>query len=101
MDTERKKAEHTPGPWKFEDEYVRVEIGEDKGEPIADPYCRPTSETNPGEMEANARLIASAPELLEALGSAVSMLEGLGMDDGGNPDMDALRAAIAKAKGEK
>lgn len=56
------------------------------------------------EAHANARLIAAAPELLQAL---IVMVEQAGcyMDDGEASEeemraMDAARAAIAKAKGE-
>ena len=52
----------TQGNWKFENEYIRSEIGEI----IADPYCMETAKTTPNEMEDNARLIAAAPELLAA-----------------------------------
>jgi len=53
---------HTPGPWRFEDEMVRA--ADDAV--IADPYCEETANTRPGEMEANARLIAASPALLAA-----------------------------------
>ena len=55
---------HTPGPWRFQDEYVRASCldGDNAGNMIADPYVRATKDTRPGEMEANARLIAAAPE---------------------------------------
>ena len=60
------------------------------------------------EREANARLIAAAPELLEALREIVNGISG--RDCGGNPrtDIHALdwvdktaRAAIRKATGEE
>jgi hypothetical protein len=46
------------------------------------------------ENEANARLIAAAPELLEALKNAIEIIEGTGLD------ASIQRAAIAKATGE-
>lgn len=52
--------------------------------------------------EANARLIAAAPELLEAIRDllviANSRGTSLGLDEGG-PVLDKARAAIAKAEG--
>ena len=96
---------HTPGPWVFEDEFVRA------GDVvIADPYCEETASTRPGEMEANARLIAAAPELLEACEAAWPMLElACRCQDGtigSGPcaacrAVEIARAAIAKAKETK
>lgn len=62
-------------------------------------------ESGPGEGEANTRLIAAAPELLESLRQAVSSLEYLfvryGAPEGENSEMmKKARAAIAKATGE-
>lgn len=62
-------AQHTPGPWKFGKELgarsgewlVSFDAGS-KGRGIAIAETR----TGPGSEEANARLIAAAPELLEA-----------------------------------
>lgn len=83
----------TPGPWVTDDVYkddiaryvmsevlpfprtiARLELGQDRA-----------------EQEANARLIAAAPELLEALERYV--------DHFGDP-LKCARAAIAKATGE-
>ena len=47
------------------------------------------------ELQANANLIAAAPELLEALEVIIEDLE-----EGAKPRMKLARAAIAKAKGE-
>jgi hypothetical protein len=50
------------------------------------------------EAEANARLIAAAPELLEALVFVEERLTRSGYPDG--PNLQTLRTAIAKATGE-
>ena len=49
------------------------------------------------EVIANARLIAAAPELLEACKKAEGWLSGWASAE---PYIDVLRAAIAKATGE-
>ena len=93
---------HTPGPWTVSPDNSRVVQGE--GRRIALAYSHAIQ---PGAVgDANARLIAAAPELLEALEQAVRYLE--------HPDVTALpfalpvtnvsrvaRAAIEAAKGEK
>ena len=95
-------SKHTPGPWMY-DSYV----GED---PYDDPDCPfveigttrwvPNKVDVPAALEAwaNARLIAAAPDLLDALES-LELTAGLpAMQD--DPARVAARAAIAKAKGE-
>ena len=100
------ETKHTPGPWTVTADgagwyiecaperghsvaYIMAEIGEE------DP------DTSDDEKEANARLIAAAPDLLEALQWLVDILP--------DPDLDndelqrtwtrRARAAIAKATG--
>jgi hypothetical protein len=92
-------TQHTPGPWIYDDRYVNV-IAED-GRAIAG---RPAwSSLSPDSEEADARLIAAAPELLEACEAALFALDcainlqGLQLLI---PTADKVRAAIAKAKGE-
>lgn len=91
---------HTPGPWTAEsnDNTFQMDI-----EPsIATVYG------TGGELQATAALIASAPELLEALEDALFVLEWAAEDYQDNVDLrdraasrlPAVRAAIAKAKGE-
>jgi len=84
-------AQHTPGPWSFT---VSAESG---GNPSAWNIIAPcggvVAETGSGTDDANARLIAAAPELLAALQNILAA----------NPDLaevaDEARAAIAKATG--
>lgn len=82
-------TKHTPGPWRYEStsgsNYARIFLSADEG---ADDnlrgYCG----------EANARLIAAAPELLEYLQYAVWA----------HPELEKnekLMAVIAKATGKK
>lgn len=86
-------TKHTPGPWVidgFRDEHDlmtadRRMIAKING-------LRPAML----EDEDNARLIAAAPELLEAL---EAVLKAVGPYDSGLP-VEQIKAAIAKAKGE-
>lgn len=93
-------AKHTPGPWTWDDgsPWIYREINgatvarvaEDNGHMVAE-YRKPMP------MSANARLIAAAPDLLEACRAA---LEWLGECHKGTHQAeiaDELRAAIAKA----
>jgi len=89
---------HTPGPWKVDKELnsfrgqwlIAIDVG-DRGRGMA------VSETigGTGDERANARLIAAAPELLEALKEIESATV-----EGGNINGIAKKA-IAKATGEK
>lgn len=87
---------HTPGPWTVtEDSFVRQVEGTPRlyvASMVNIPYRCGGQE----EEVANARLIAAAPELLEALWSAENALE-----EGYEPTvvLRAVRAAIAKATG--
>jgi hypothetical protein len=91
-------AKHTPGPWIADGYNVRVR----NGRYIA--YTGP-SHTPPSEYpkqcaeedKANARLIAAAPELLEAL---ENLMETCEYGDHNADEYNAAVAAIAKAKGE-
>ncbi len=87
----------TPGPWQQHDaDYCPLEIWGNLDGPLEDGAIRGTeicTVADGPEAEANARLIASAPDLLAAL-------EGvLRVADRKTDEFDAARAAIAKAKG--
>ena len=90
-------AKHTPGPWRsrnrlgsgnWKDERS---IGVESFEWIIADVCGDIDHTD--EARANARLIAAAPDLLEALADLVE--NGLGTEA-----VKRARAAIAKARGE-
>lgn len=93
------KAEYTPGPWVIEtdtqepynkDAPIKVWVG-----PAlvysGDPYKMTA------EDDANARLIASAPELLEAL-EELLMAMNPSMIEWHSEEVGKARAAIAKAR---
>jgi len=91
---------YTPGPWK----------AFDNAGPKMQSYSQSSGVVNPGSTQiicgcfkdiggvevasANARLIAAAPELLEALEGVLQVA------DRATVEFDAARAAIAKARGQ-
>ncbi|HCF4362572.1 TPA: hypothetical protein NIE75_005283 [Pseudomonas aeruginosa] len=88
-------SKHTPGPWFINGherytKYVEARIGGGLVQEVA--ACGPTEK--PEQQEANARLCAAAPELLEALQACIQQITALCSAD----DVpDQARAAIAKA----
>lgn len=105
-------TQHTTGPWVYSPDEDGQPILGPHGERICDMDCVDLWEEAEGfeelpqslidenwedlsaEREANARLIAAAPDLLEAL---EAIFNGTGMT---GENMDLARAAIKKAKGE-
>lgn len=88
---------HTPGPWK------NKTFGEVKAKDDAFTVAQ-CMMGNLGEREANANLIAAAPELLEALKYAREEIALRVVEDGGTKysiqkACAKLDAAIAKAEG--
>ena len=90
---------HTKGPWVFHEEYEGPSWGVNYSV---------TRATNPLEdvaavvgTEADARLIAAAPDLLDALTECVALRRADNPADGWADAIDAARAAIARATGEK
>ena len=84
-------SKHTPGPWYNSDlRKGRMVFAKTDTRLVAD--CSDISVRTEGEEQANARLIAAAPELLEAL-------EYLMKHDNSEGWSNA-RAAIAKARGQ-
>jgi len=110
--------QHTPGPWSLGEscdhsvhgdfEVFGAEFGHYASGRVAvvdrraanGSYvesCNP--QTQRMTAEANARLIAAAPELLAAARMANQELLDLGVGSSASPAMQALWAAIAKAEG--
>ena len=91
-------TQHTPGPWTVTNSGLSIKSsGHSIHDRIADVYH---SEKSAEIDRANARLIAAAPELLEALKGTLAMLELLNAP-GTNDPIEArvfqARAAILKA----
>ncbi len=92
-------VKHTPGPWLNAGRGAGAHIHADKGE-IA--WLRSYMGIPDEEIDANAHLVAAAPDLLEALRDFASMkCETAGVEDleGGCCRTCRARAAIAKAEG--
>lgn len=92
-------TKHTPGPWHTGGYSSRIIYAGD-GFAVADATV--FHGRHEGEHEANARLIAAAPELLDVLQEVTRCLawheeqHGVGMD---RKAVESARAAIAKATG--
>ena len=95
----KQRAGHTPGPWEIIEGFISARFSDGEVYDICDPRCAPATPDLVGEMEANADLIAAAPDLLAALERAYAVLR----DDEGyrtyNPVMRKISDAIAKARG--
>ena len=96
---------HTPGPWQIKH---RVNIIGSTGRSVASAGGYTTNTDNGEhilENEANARLIAAAPDLLEACKEAEDWLEEHGGDQNCDPGLRGLlrqvRSAIDKATGKE
>lgn len=86
---------HTPGPWATYDADqmgTYTVIGQD-GEFVA--WTRDMHKPD-AECEANARLIAKAPEMLAQLEQVVSVFGSLARMNVGRPTIDAVRALLAE-----
>lgn len=100
------KTSHTPGPWLRENNtvYSLMHYGWRKGTELFKnrfhTYVQADKECPDDEHEANVLLIAAAPELLEALESALDALENEGVTFWSDTQ-DKARDAIAKATGGK
>lgn len=104
------KTQHTPGPWYVfaMGNYFGINSGSDSGQEPQDRSIVVYGDADDDgmgvrgdtyeEMKANARLIAAAPELLEALQSVIR--HGLTESDGYETTLKQIYSAIAKATGQ-
>ena len=106
--TATQRPAYTPGPWDVEPKGSRHFVDGADGLTVA--YLDRAGVRERSEIEANARLIASAPELLDALEGCADALREAGKDFAqanrlaARPNLyelheQAARAAIAKARG--
>lgn len=103
------KAKHTPGPWITDDRHVHPDAGRLTYPPgvepetdvivLVDTDCHENGLLNETD-KANLRLIAAAPEMLEALRNALPACEYYDEREGAPETLRTVQAAIAKAQGK-
>ena len=91
MDTQQ----HTPGPWNYSGPTISGRFSIYANGPLA--YSAGVSDYGDA-AEANARLISSAPDLLDALDWALRQIED-DLDPDHQAAFDAACSTLAKAKG--
>jgi len=94
-------SKHTPGPWgemTMSSNNLTIGIGYPEGDD-RDHFLAEVTCGDPDELEANARLIAAAPQMLQALQALVLGMQYLHGNKADNATAKA-RAAIAAATGE-
>jgi hypothetical protein len=87
---------YTPGPWKVVDISDPMVYPEDGSTPI----CLITGMYHKPRKYANAKLIAAAPELLEACEDMIATAEEVGLSIDFMTSIGKMRLAVAKAKDE-
>lgn len=90
-------AKHTPGPWRLSFDEATGAFGIEDDNRIAILCSRAPWGHRAQESIANGRLIAAAPELLDAAKALIAQVDAILLPD--DPQTAALRAAIAKATG--
>ena len=99
------ETKHTPGPWVIDWNVSRLDIfGADETTLVASLRRSSLSQAIDEAARSNARLIAAAPEMYEAI-AAIATAMNLGYIPNeilseGSPILKWLRAAIAKAEGK-
>lgn len=95
------RTQHTPGPWIEIEGFIVGHFSDGNVYDICDPRCAPSEFHD--EIDANAHLIAAAPELLEGVKDAIAILSGVLK---ARPDIRnvaqikaELEAVVSKAEG--
>lgn len=93
-------TKHTPGPWTVQErgigaEHIKVQTME--GLTVA--RCTSTPDRSINSAEANARLIAEAPAMREALALAEATIVRLNRHDSANGTLEVIRALLARIDG--
>lgn len=97
------KMEYTPGPWECRSGAVIKPDHTYDGIPLADMDREPGNGTTPVERDANAWLMAAAPDLLAALDTLTDHAQEVYPhfeSERGQKDIAQALAALAKARGE-
>ena len=89
-------TKHTPGPWRYERTNGSPTTGQHMIAGGKPGYLAEVRDCGSGDVSANARLIAAAPELLAALKGVLTLLDAGSLYE---PQAYAARAAIEKAEG--
>ena len=93
-------SDHTPGPWEAHfEEAIRVKNKDGTVAIATNLHLHGRRDIS--EVEANARLIAAAPELLEALQFLLSSYKAQVPDAENCSDVYDAEQAIAKARGNE
>lgn len=79
-------AAHTPGPWHVGE--LSLDIITTKGQPV----CSPSDDFNEEQWAVDARLIACAPELLDALNGLYGLLQLFAARDDVPPEVKNFAA---------
>ena len=90
-------AKFTPGPWQWHHDHGWLVVESNNG----DLYIKIEKGIAAKNHTADARLIAAAPELLEALESIVRLIEVEDARLANFGEVERARAAIAKATGDQ
>jgi len=91
----------TPGPWRYDRTNGSPTTGEHMIAGAKPGYLAEVRDCGSGDVRANARLIAAAPDMAEALEKALNFITNTESEMGETlPCGDAARAALAKARGE-
>jgi hypothetical protein len=98
---------HTPGPWEIYDCESAIRVGIEGGNGTSVVAFGAKGDDagvwggTKDQAKANARLIASAPELLEALKRLVDLhVATYGLDGAWDEELNNAQKAIAKAEGK-